>query len=31
MPDKGDRAEVENPMDRGNQWATVHSVAESWT
>ena len=22
---------LENPMDRGAQWATVHGVAESWT
>ena len=22
---------LENPMDRGMQWATVHRVAESWT
>ena len=22
---------LENPMDRGAQWATVHRVAESWT
>ena len=21
----------ENPMDRGTWWATVHSVAKSWT
>ena len=22
---------LENPMDRGAQWATVHRVAKSWT
>ena len=22
---------LENPMDRGTWWATVHGVAESWT
>ena len=22
---------LENPMDRGAWWATVHGVAESWT
>ena len=22
---------LENPMDRGAWWATVHSVAKSWT
>ena len=22
---------LENPMDRGTSWATVHGVAESWT
>ena len=22
---------LENPMDRGAWWATVHSVAQSWT
>ena len=22
---------LENPMDRGNWWATVHGVAKSWT
>ena len=22
---------LENPMDRGSWWATVHRVAESWT
>ena len=22
---------LENPMDRGNCWATVHAVAKSWT
>ena len=22
---------LENPMDRGAQWATVHGVAKSWT
>ena len=22
---------LENPMDRGNWWATVHRVAKSWT
>ena len=22
---------LENPMDRGAQWATVHRVAMSWT
>ena len=22
---------LENPMDRGAWWATVHRVAESWT
>ena len=22
---------LENPMDRGDWWATVHGVAKSWT
>ena len=22
---------LQNPMDRGAQWATVHRVAKSWT
>ena len=22
---------LENPMDRGGWWATVHGVADSWT
>ena len=22
---------LENPMDRGAWWATVHSIAKSWT
>ena len=22
---------LENPMDRGAEWATVHRVAKSWT
>ena len=22
---------LENPMDRGARWATVHGVAQSWT
>ena len=22
---------LENPMDRGSQWVTVHRVAKSWT
>ena len=22
---------LENPMDRGAEWATVHGVAKSWT
>ena len=22
---------LENPMDRGDWWATVHAVAKSWT
>ena len=22
---------LENPMDRGARWATVHEVAKSWT
>ena len=22
---------LENPMDRGTRWATVHGIAKSWT
>ena len=22
---------LENPMDRGNWWATVHGIAKNWT
>ena len=22
---------LQNPMDRGTRWATVHRVAQSWT